>query len=74
LILDIGYCLDLKKCLYVLGCARNIVEFDYLGFNFKMGKGVFHLYKHTYYYSSGTLCDGLYHLNLNFNFRDSLLN
>jgi len=77
LILDTGYCLDLEKCLYVPGCARNLIsvaKLDCLGFNFKIENGVFHLYRHTYYYGSGTLCDGLYRLNLNFNFTNSLFN
>jgi len=77
LILDTSYCLDLEKCLYVPGYARNLIfvaKLDCLGFNFKIANGVFYLYRHTYYYGSGTLCDGLYHLNLNVNFTNSLFN
>jgi len=51
LFLKTGYCLDLEKCLYVLGCARNLIfvaKLDCLGFNFKIGNSVFHLYKHKY--------------------------
>ena len=47
---------------------------DCLGFNFKIPNGVFYLYRHTYYYGSCTLCDGLYRLNLNVNFTNSLFN
>ncbi|WVZ07573.1 hypothetical protein V8G54_020919 [Vigna mungo] len=39
LILDTGYCLNLEKCLYVPGCARNLIsvaKLDCLGFNFKI--------------------------------------
>lgn len=48
LILDIGYHIDLKSCLYVPGCARNLVsitKFDGLNFNFRIGNIVFSLFK-----------------------------
>ncbi|WVY90570.1 hypothetical protein V8G54_036084 [Vigna mungo] len=77
LILDTGYCLNLEKCLYVPGCARNLIsvaKLDCLGFNFKIENGIFHLYKLSYYYGSGTLMDGLYRLNLDVDFSESLFN
>jgi len=77
LILDTSYCLDLGKCFYIPGCARNLIsiaKLDCLGFNFKIENGVFHFYRHTYYYGSGTLCDGLYRWNLNVNFTNFLFN
>ena len=77
LILNTRYCLNLEKCLYVSGYARNLIyvaKLHYLGINFKIENGVFHLYTHTYYYDSSTLCDGLYRLNLHDNFTDSLFN
>lgn len=57
--------------LYVPDCARNLVSvgrLDDLGFNFKIGKDVFLLYKQKYYYSFGTLVDGLHHFNLDVGF------
>lgn len=77
LILDTGHQLDLEKCLYVPGCARNLVsvgKLDRLGFDFKIGHGGFSLYKLAYYYGSGTLLDGLYRFNLDVNFVESLFN
>ena len=77
LILDTGDCLNLEKRLYVPGCARNLIfvaKLDYLGFNFRIENGIFHLYKLSYYYGSGTLLDGLYRLNLDVNFSESLVN
>ncbi|WVZ04530.1 hypothetical protein V8G54_025336 [Vigna mungo] len=77
LILDTGYCLNLEKCLYVPGCARNLIsvaKLDCLGFNFRIENGIFHLYKLPYYYGYGTLLDGLYRLNLDVNFSESLFN
>lgn len=77
LVLDTGYHIDLKSCLYVPGCARNLVsvaKLDELNFNFKIGNGVFTLFKDTYYYGSGTLVDGLYRFNLDVNFKESLFN
>lgn len=77
LILDTGYCLNLEKCLYVPGCARNLIsvaKLDCLGFNFRIENDIFHLYKLSYYYGSGTLVDDLYRLNLDVNFSESLFN
>ena len=73
--MDTGCHLDLEKCLYVPKCARNLVSVGNLvngGFNFKIGNGVFSLYKHKYYYGSGTLMDCLYRFNLNVAFAESL--
>ena len=75
LILDTGCHLDLEKCLYVPKCARNLVsvaKLDEVGFNFKIGNSVFSLYRHSYYYGSGTLVDNLYRFNLDVMYVDSL--
>lgn len=56
LILNTGYCVDLKKCLYAPDCACNLVfigKLDELGFSFKIGQNLFSLYQHNY--GSGTL-------------------
>ncbi|WVZ17437.1 hypothetical protein V8G54_010419 [Vigna mungo] len=77
LIINTGYCLNLEKCLYVPSCARNLIfvaKLDCLGFNFRIENDIFHLYKLSYYYGSGTLVDGLYRLNLDVNFSESLFN
>ena len=71
MILDNGCHLDLEKYLYVPECVRNLVyigRLDDVGFNFKIGKNVFSLYKHKYYYGSSALIDCLYRFNLDVNF------
>lgn len=48
LILDTEYHIDLKSCLYVPGCARNLIsvaKLDGLNFNFRIGNCVFYLFK-----------------------------
>uniref|UniRef100_A0A2P2MWM4 Retrovirus-related Pol polyprotein from transposon TNT 1-94 n=1 Tax=Rhizophora mucronata TaxID=61149 RepID=A0A2P2MWM4_RHIMU len=75
LILDTKCHLDLVKCLYVPECARNLVsvaKLDEVGFNLKIGNGAFSLYRHSYYYGSGTLVDDLYRFNLDAMYADSL--
>ncbi|KAI5409610.1 hypothetical protein KIW84_055153, partial [Lathyrus oleraceus] len=77
LILDTGYHIDLKSCLYVPRCARNLVyvaKLDELNFNFRIGNNVFSLLKNSYYYGSGILVEGLYRFNLDVNFKESLFN
>ena len=75
LILDTGCHLDLEKCLYIPECARNLVyvgRLDDVGFNFKIGKNVFSMYKQKYYYGSNALIDCLYCFNLDVNFVEPL--
>ncbi|KAL8151085.1 hypothetical protein V2J09_020893 [Rumex salicifolius] len=77
LILDTGCHIDLKECLYVPECARNLVSIsrlDSLSFNVKFGHGGFSLYRNDYFYGSGTLFDSLYRFNLDAKFSESLLN
>lgn len=77
MILDTSYHIDLKSCLYVPRCARNLVsvaKLDGLNFNFRIGNNVFYLFKNSYYYGSGILVDGLYRFNLYVNFKESLFN
>lgn len=65
LILDIGYYIYLKSCLYVPGCARilvSVAKLDGLNFNFRIGNSVFSIFKNSYYYGSSILVDGLYRL------------
>ena len=71
LILDIGCHVDLQRCLYVLGCARNLVSVEKLGrlgFSFKIENNVFSMFKNMYCYGSSTLVDGLYCFNLDVKF------
>ncbi|KAL8138176.1 hypothetical protein V2J09_004177 [Rumex salicifolius] len=77
LILDTGCHIDLEECLYVLECARNLVSLsrlDTLGYNVKFGHGGFSLYRHDYFYSSGTSLDSFYRFNLDAKFSESLFN
>uniref|UniRef100_A0A6N2L2G7 CCHC-type domain-containing protein n=1 Tax=Salix viminalis TaxID=40686 RepID=A0A6N2L2G7_SALVM len=67
LIFDTGCFIDLENCLFVPECARNLVSvsrLDDLGFDFKIGHGVFSLYRKDYFYGNGTLVDSLYRFNL----------
>ncbi|KAF9684998.1 hypothetical protein SADUNF_Sadunf03G0008500 [Salix dunnii] len=55
LIFDTGCYIDLENCLFVPECARNLVSvsrLDDLGFDFKIGHGVFSLYRKDYFYES----------------------
>ena len=67
IVLDMGYCLDLEKCLYVPDCFRNLVSIfrlDVLGFEFRIGHGCFSLYRGTNLCGTGLLLDTLYCFNL----------
>ena len=67
LILDTRFYLDLMDTFYVPSIFRNLVSWsklDVAGYSFKFGNGCFSLYKSTCLIGSGTLCDGLYKLNL----------
>ena len=77
LIFDTGCFIDLENCLFVPECARNLVSvsrLDDLGFDFKIGHGVFSLYRKDYFYGNGTLVDSLYRFNLDKCFSESLFN
>uniref|UniRef100_A0A6N2L229 Retrovirus-related Pol polyprotein from transposon TNT 1-94 n=1 Tax=Salix viminalis TaxID=40686 RepID=A0A6N2L229_SALVM len=77
LIFDTGCFIDLENCLFVPECARNLVSvsrLDDLGFDFKIGHGVFSLYRKDYFYGNGTLVDSLYRFNLDNFFSESLFN
>ena len=67
LILDSGHHLDLLENLYIPGISRNLVslsKLDKARYVFKFGSGCFSLYKITCMIGGGTLCDGLYKVNL----------
>lgn len=77
LIFDTGCFIDLENCLFVPECARNLISvsrLDDLGFDFKIGHGVFSLYRKDYFYGNGTLVDSLYRFNLDKSFSESLFN
>ena len=68
LILDTGHHLDLFENFYVLSISRNLVslsKLDGTGYSFRFSNGCFSLFKHTGMIGSSILCDGLYKLNLN---------
>ena len=67
LILDSGHHLDLLETFYVPSISRNLVslsKLDKVVYVFKFGSGCFGLYKNTCMIGGGTLCDGLYKVNL----------
>jgi len=67
LILYTGYHLDLLDTFYVPSITRNLIslsKLDVVGYSFKFGNGCFSLFKHTFMIGFGTLYDGLYKLNL----------
>jgi len=67
LILDTGFYLDLMDILYVPSISRNLVslsKLDVAGYSFNFGNGCFSLYKCTCLIGFGTLYKGLYKLNL----------
>ena len=67
LILYTGYHLDLLDSFYVPSITRNLIslsKLDVVGYSFKFGNGCFSLFKHTFMIGFGTLYDGLYKLNL----------
>ena len=76
LILDTGHHLDLFETLYVPNISRNLVslsKLDVAGYSLKFGNGCFSLYKYNHLIGNGTLCDGLYKLNLDNLFAETLL-
>ena len=76
LILDTGHHLDLFQTLYVPSVSRNLVslsKLDTIGYTFKFGNGCFSLFKNNYLIGSGVLYDGLYKLNLDNLFAETLL-
>jgi len=67
LILDTRYHLDLMDTFYVSSITRNLIslsKLDVAGYSFKFGNGCFSVFKRTFMIGSDTLYDGLYKLNL----------
>jgi len=76
LILDTGYHLDLMDTFYVPSITRNLIslsKLDIVGYSFKFGNGCFSLFKRTFMIGSGTLYDGLYKLNLDNLYAETLM-
>jgi len=76
LILDTGYHLDLMNTFYVPSITRNLIslsKLDIAGYSFKFGNGCFSLFKRTFMIGSGTLYDGLYKLNLDNLYAETLM-
>ena len=76
LILDTGFYLDLMDTFYVPSISRNLVslsKLDVVGYSFKFGNGCFSLYQRTYLIGFGTLFDGLYRLNLDNLYAETLM-
>jgi len=67
LIIDTEFYLDLMDTFYLPSIFRNLVslfKLDVAEYSFKFGNGCFSLYQRTYLIEYGTLYDGLYILNL----------
>ena len=76
LFLDIDCYLDLFQTLYVPSISRNLVSMSKLGleaYSFSFRNKRFSLFKNSSFVGYGSLCDGLYKLNLNCHFAKSLL-
>nr|KYP56649.1 Retrovirus-related Pol polyprotein from transposon TNT 1-94 [Cajanus cajan] len=76
LILNTGHHLDLLETLYVPSLSRNLVSLskrDAVGYSFTFGNGCFRLFKDNHLIGTGILCDGLYKLNLNGLYDETLL-
>jgi len=76
LILDIGFHLDLLDTFYVLSISRNLIslsKLDVIGYSFKFGNCCFSLYKSIFIIGSDTLFDGLYKLNLDNLYAETLM-
>ena len=62
--------------LFVPSISRNLVslsKLDVAGFSFKFGNGCFSLYKRTCMIGSDTLYDGIYKLNLDNLYAETLM-
>ena len=76
LFLDTDCYLDLFQTLYVPSISRNLVsmsKLDLEGYSFSFRNRQFSLFKNSSFVGSSSLCDGLYKLNLNSRFTESLL-
>ena len=76
LFLDTHCCIDLFQTLYIPSISRNLVsmsKLDLEGYFFSFRNRRFSLFKNSSFFGSGSLCDGLYKLNLNSCFAESLL-
>ena len=76
LILDNGHHLDLLETFYASNISRNLVSISKLhkvGYVFKFGNGCVNFYKNTCMIGGGTLCDGLYEVNLDNLFVETLM-
>jgi len=77
LILNIGYHLDLMETFYVPSITGNLIslsKLDVTRYSFKFRNGYFSLFKRTFMIGSGTLYDGLYKLNLDNSYAETLMN
>jgi len=77
LILDTGYHLNLMDTFYVPSVIRNLIslsKLDIAGKYFKFGNCCFSLFKCTCMIGSSTLYDGLYKLNLDNLYVETLMN
>ncbi|RDY13611.1 hypothetical protein CR513_01439, partial [Mucuna pruriens] len=76
LILDIRHHIDLLETLYVPSLSRILVslsKLDVIGYSFNFGNGCFNLFKHNHLISGSILYDGLYKLNLDGMYVETLL-
>ena len=76
LFLDTDCYLDLFQTLYVPSISLNLVsvsKLDLEGYSFSFRNKRFSLFKNSSFVRSESLCDGLYKLNLNSHFLESLL-
>ena len=76
LILDTRHHLDLFQTLYIPSVSCNLISLFKLGtvgYSIKFGNGCCSLFKHNHFIGLGVLCDGLYKLELDNLFPETLL-
>ena len=76
MILETRHHLDLLQTLYVPYVSHNLFslsKLDTIRYSFKFGNGCFNLFKHNHLIGSGVVCDGLYKLQFDNLFGETLL-
>ena len=71
--LDTEHYLDLLKTLQVPRNLVSLSKLDVIGYSFNFGNRCFSLFKHNHLIGTSILCDGLYKLNLDGLYAETVL-
>ncbi|KAK0573237.1 hypothetical protein LWI29_004709 [Acer saccharum] len=74
LVISIGHFLELNDIVYIPSIRRNLISvsiLDRAGYAFRFGNGKVFIYYNNVHIGSGTLCDGLYMIDLHPNIGQS---